>query len=157
MQFIRQPFLRHYRMFALLVAIALFVKLLVPMGYMIVPLAGGGITLQICAGQTFGALQAEPAAMAHAGHGGHDAHSAHAVKADTHGNHAIGSQEDGGHGNDHCAFSAIGLSSMASGDPFLLALALAFILALGFAPLIAPVLQRRRYSLPPLRGPPHAA
>ena len=64
------------------------------------------------------------------------------------------------HGSDHgkrdgsCAFTSLGSGSLAAVDPMLLAVALLFILALGFVG----VLQRRPLValrlLPPAQGPP---
>ncbi|BBC72404.1 conserved hypothetical protein [Altererythrobacter sp. B11] len=128
--------LRHRRMAALLVALALCVKLLVPMGYMVAPSAtGSSLTLAICNGQGGGAVaialpqQRESAPQ-------HDDHR---------------------QASDHCAFSALGMSGLAGTDPIQLSLALAFLLALGFAPIRVPAPRRRRYATPPLRGPPAAA
>ena len=56
-----------------------------------------------------------------------------------------------------CPFSTMATPAIASADTVLLAAALVFILALGFAP--APSLrpEGRYYLRPPLRGPPAAA
>ena len=53
-----------------------------------------------------------------------------------------------------CAFAGLAFPAMPSADPVLLAIALAFILAIGLA-LVAPALPARftRFQ-PPLRGPP---
>ena len=64
----------------------------------------------------------------------------------------------GGHegekGKGECPFSSLGMASLTGANPALLALALAFILALGFTALpLAPV-QRFHHAQPPLRGPP---
>ena len=56
-----------------------------------------------------------------------------------------------------CPFSALDMAGTPGADPFLLALALAFILAIGLAPLVSPILSARAYLRPPLRGPPSVA
>lgn len=53
-----------------------------------------------------------------------------------------------------CPYSALDMSGMPGTDPILLGLALAFILAIGLAPLVAPQLSARAHLRPPLRGPP---
>ena len=56
-----------------------------------------------------------------------------------------------------CAGSARAMAALAGSDALLLAAALAFILALGFAPLAAPLPRRAVWLRPPLRGPPLTA
>lgn len=123
----------HRTLTILLVAIALFVKVLVPAGYM----ADTGqklFSVQICLdGIKHQTIQI-------------------AIPSD-------GSSHDNSHGHDGkadspCAFTALSLGALGGADAPLLALAIAFILSLGFAP-IHPVLRDRASHLrPPLRGPP---
>lgn len=63
---------------------------------------------------------------------------------------------DSGHkqGKAECPFASLSMASLAGADPSLLALALAFVLALGFAPARIPSLKRATHLRPPLRGPP---
>ncbi|MDE8650140.1 hypothetical protein [Novosphingobium album (ex Liu et al. 2023)] len=56
-----------------------------------------------------------------------------------------------------CPFTALSMASLGGADPVLLALALGFILLLGFAPVRAWPARRRAYLRPPLRGPPATA
>lgn len=56
-----------------------------------------------------------------------------------------------------CAFAALGMAYTGAVDPALLVLALAFIMALAFAPLPQRRLQRAERLRPPLRAPPHTA
>ena len=56
-----------------------------------------------------------------------------------------------------CPYTALGHASLAGADPALLATALAFILALAFAPLAPARLSRIPHIRPPLRGPPSQA
>jgi len=118
----------HRTLAMLLVAVALFVKVLVPSGYM----AGTGqklLSVQICLdGINHKTVQL-------------------AVPAD-------GSSHQDSQGHPPCAFTALSMGALGGIDAPLLALAIAFILALGFAP-THPVLRGRASHLrPPLRGPP---
>lgn len=56
-----------------------------------------------------------------------------------------------------CPFSALDMAGMPGADPVLLAAALAFILAIGLAPLTAPRPSAPARLRPPLRGPPLTA
>ena len=53
-----------------------------------------------------------------------------------------------------CPFSALSMASLSGADQALLAVALAFILALAFAPTRTAVPKRVFHLRPPLRGPP---
>lgn len=66
---------------------------------------------------------------------------------------------DSGHkqGKAECPFASLSMASMLGADPSLLALAVAFIIALGFAPVRVPLPQRIHHLRPPLRGPPALA
>lgn len=55
-----------------------------------------------------------------------------------------------------CIFSGVALALLPVADPILIAAALAFILALGFAPLVLSILVPPSHVRPPLRGPPFA-
>jgi hypothetical protein len=127
---LRAFFLSHRSLAALLVAVALCMKALVPAGYMLENQTRS-ITVQICAdslGQQI-TKQIE-----------------------------IGQKDDGkAKSASHCAFSALSHGALGGADPILLALALLFILALAFAPLLPPALKRLAYLRPPLRGPPALA
>lgn len=56
-----------------------------------------------------------------------------------------------------CAFACLGHLAIIGADALLLGIALAFILALGFAPAPRPSFRRFAYLQPPLRGPPARA
>ncbi len=56
-----------------------------------------------------------------------------------------------------CAFSALGMAALGGADDIALALALAFILLVGFAPVRAALIRRSGHLRPPLRGPPALA
>jgi hypothetical protein len=58
---------------------------------------------------------------------------------------------------DICPYGALGHATLGGADPVLLAEAIAFLIALGFAAVALPALRRRAYVQPPLRGPPLTA
>lgn len=122
---------------ALVVLAALAVRLAVPAGYM--PVVGvDGVTLSICTG-------AGPLQMAASGHDMHNMHNMHNMP---HGQQDIDTQ-------GRCAFADLALPAIGGADPFQLAAALAFILAVGLVPLVPLVLRDIPRLRPPLRGPPH--
>lgn len=125
------------RQFALvLVALALCMKALMPAGYMVSESARV-FTITICSDASGEKISREIVIPAKGGSGHQD--DAHG-KADA-----------------QCAWSSLSMAATGGADAPLLALALAFILALGFLP--APILRARRadYLQPPLRGPPATA
>ncbi len=129
-------FLRdHSRLAALLLAMALAMKALVPGGHMIDARAKV-LTISICADAQGGGYTKQIVLPRGAEPSGETQHA-----------------KDG----QACAFSALAMASLTGADPILLGLALGFILALGFA--AVPFLRRRRlfHLRPPLRGPPAAA
>jgi Protein of unknown function (DUF2946) len=120
----------------LIVALALFVKVLVPQGFM----ADTGqkfLSVQVC----LDGISHKTVQLAIPTTGkSQDGNSGHHDKTDS-----------------PCAYSSLSMGAMAGADLPLLAIALAFILALGFAP-AHPVLRGRlSHILPPLRGPPAVA
>jgi hypothetical protein len=125
---------RHRRLAALLVALALCLKLLVPAGYM-VGSESRTLTVSICA----------------------DAEGAHLTRQIV-----LPVKGEDGKSSEHgksapCPYAALGMASLPGADTVLLALALAFIVALGFAPVPAVPLRRTAFLRPPLRGPPARA
>lgn len=126
-----------------LVVVALAVKALVPAGFMVGTVEGRTV-LQMCSG--FGPVTVMPAAH-------------HAMAG-----HATGQHDPAGHGGhdrgDHvgadmpCPYAALTLGTLAAAAPLLLALALAFVLALGVAARALPPARILSYLRPPLRGPP---
>jgi hypothetical protein len=129
MQLLRAFFLHHRRMAALLIALTLAMKALVPAGFML----GSDsrvITVQICADAL--GQQITQKIVLPSNHSGDDK-----AKSDS-----------------PCHFTALGHAMLGGADPVLLALALVFILALGFAPVRAPAPRRIAFLRPPLRGPP---
>ena len=126
----RAFFLSHRRVAALLVALALCMKALLPAGYMLGS-ESRTITVQICA-DSLGAKITKQIDVGAKDHG--------KTKADA-----------------PCAFTALTHGALGGSDPIQLALALLFILALGFAPHIPAAPKRDHYLRPPLRGPPALA
>lgn len=129
---LRAFFLKHQRLAVLLVALALATKAVIPAGFMLMP-SNGTIVVSVCSGQ------------------GPD------MVAMDMGKHA------GDHGGDHqgdkkpdhpCAFSSLSMAAATGADIALLALAIAFLLALGFLPVAARAAQAPSRLRPPLRAPP---
>ena len=121
---------RHRALAALAFALVLSVKLIVPAGYMV----GAGskiLTVVICSSVT-GEHETTQLVIPMTG-------------------------EKSGHGvskADPCPYSALSMASLSGADGPLLAAALAFILALGFAPAAAVLRQPGDHLRPPPRGPP---
>jgi hypothetical protein len=131
---LRAFLLRHRGGAALLAALAVLLKGLIPGGYMIVP-EGGTLAVIICA----------------------DASGTHMARHSA----LPGSGKMSGHsGKDGlCSYAGLTMAALAGGDAIFpgLGLAIGFILALGFAP-VGPVRPGRIGHLrPPLRGPPASA
>lgn len=123
----------HRKLALLLVVVTLLAKALVPSGYM-VDGSFKTLTVQICADSSGGVITKQLTVPIKHGPG---AASGQAAK-------------DGG----ICAFTALSSGSLAAADIELLAAALAFILALGFAAQAAPFRAALSWLRPPLRGPP---
>lgn len=132
----RQLLREHRRLAAVLVALALCMKMFVPAGYMI----GAGskiITVRICADASGGEQTLQVA-----------------IPLDKDGGAQSGQGANVGKAEATCAWSALGQASLGGADPVLLALVLAFIMALGIG-WRAPQPRRSRHHIrPPLRGPP---
>jgi Protein of unknown function (DUF2946) len=126
-------FLFRYRILAmLLLLLALCMKLLVPAGMMIGTNASKQIVVQICTGTGMAEKTLD-------------------IPMES----APDKQHKGSlSGDTACSYSALSYAATGVNDAFILAIALAFILALGFA---APPLLLHRAAprlRPPLRGPP---
>lgn len=144
-----------------LIALALAMKVLVPAGYMLNQ-GGAGPLLMICPKANPG-MNLDPqmnAPAEHASHGGHAAHAGHHVDAAPQDAHhdggAHGNAHDGHKSDNTCPYSVMPMASLSGADGAQLAIALVFILALGFAPVAFPRLAPVAYLRPPLRGPPEA-
>ncbi len=131
MSVMRALLMRHRAVALLVVMAALCMKVVVPTGFMIGQ-NSKVLTVQIC----------------------DDAFSNHAVKQIVIPMKGEPSDSSGKQGKGDCPFSSLSMASMTGADPALLALALAFILALSFAPARTSHPKRISYLRPPLRGPP---
>ncbi len=131
----------HRTLVMLLLALALAVKALVPQGYMLGGMAGMSgqklMTVQLC----YDGMERKTVQIA--------------IPTDGRPS-APGQQDAPGHADadSPCAYSALSMASTAGADAPLLALALLFILALGFAPVRTPALASLTRRLPPACGPP---
>lgn len=131
MNLMRAFLLRHRAMAFFLVLAALCMKIVVPTGFMIGQ-NSKVLTVQLC---TDGLGHAVTAKIAIPMNG-------------------EPSDSSGKQGKAECPFASLSMASMTGADTALLALALAFILALGFTPAPPPHPRRIFHLRPPLRGPP---
>lgn len=131
MQVMRTFLLRHRAAAILVVIAALCMKIVVPTGFMIGQ-NSEVLTVQLCTDGLGHAVTAKIAIP---------------MKGEP-------SDSSGKQGKGECPFASLSMASMTGADPALLALALAFILALGFAPTRTSHPKRVSYLRPPLRGPP---
>jgi hypothetical protein len=126
----RKWFLARQKLTYALVAVVLFAKMFIPVGYMFTP-AAGGFVVQMCSGQgatpVLVQIGDQVPAEDHSGSGKMDA---------------------------PCAFSGIGMTGLAAINFSLLIVALAFIIALGTASTRGPPERTLLRLRPPLRGPP---
>lgn len=114
-----------------LIALALAMKLFVPSGFM-PTFADGRIEISICTGMGPMKMVMAIPGMDH------------------------GKPGDSQHGKieQPCAFAGLSTPSLGSADPFLLALAILFVMALALRPMVQRVSVAPPYLRPPLRGPP---
>lgn len=150
MAILRTYFGRFPTLIVAIFALALAMKIIVPAGYMIVQ-GESGLTMIICPG-------VEPVADGPAvsvSSGMHD--MAAMTKASAGISHA-GHEANGGDAqqkmNGPCAFTVLAHASLGGADPVQLALALVFIMALGFVAMVRPEVRQISFLRPPLRGPP---
>lgn len=125
----------HYRLAMLLVVAALLVKAVVPVGYM-VGQSSKTFTVTICADGS-GEVQSRAITVP--------------MKLGSH------DSQDAARSGKACAYSATSMAVLGGADAPLLAIALLFILALGFAPVKPLQLRLTNHLRPPLRGPPALA
>jgi hypothetical protein len=126
----------HRRLALVVLALAFVVRAATPPGYMVSADAASVLTVSVCSDASGGHKVVQVVIPAKPGERGHGQQSA----------------KDG-----PCAFAATAKSTLGGIDPILLALAFAFILVLGLAPVRAPVMRRAPHVRPPLRGPPARA
>lgn len=128
---LRAYFQRHYRQAFVLALLALCLKALLPSGFMLGQ-HHRTITIEICHDATGGSSTLQMLLPTKAGS-----------------DHVPGKPAKG-----ECPFGALSMASLGGADPVQLALAIAFIMALGFAAIRPAALTRSYYLRPPLRGPP---
>jgi hypothetical protein len=126
MALIRKHLLARRWLACWLLAVALLTRMIVPTGFMPV-LANGTVTMQLCTGH--GTVEVNLPAPS--------GKQTPVTKADM-----------------PCPFAGLAMPGLAGADPLLLAIAIAFILALGFAPVHLPRAYAPPRLRPPLRGPP---
>ncbi|WP_374528316.1 hypothetical protein [Novosphingobium sp.] len=131
---LRAHLVRHRFLALLVVMAALCMKMVVPTGFMIGQ-NSKVLTVQIC----------------------DDALGNHSVQQLVLPMKGGGGDWEQKQGKSECPFASLSIASMVGADPSLLALALAFIFALGFAPARFILPQRAIHLRPPLRGPPALA
>ena len=136
----------HWQAAILAVALALCMKALLPAGYMMSTVAGENssqvLTLALCNAER-GSMMSAQVILPAAAHAGDD-------KTAHDGDHQ-------GKANPACAYSSLSMAAMGGASAPLLALALAFILALGVAAVPNLPFGQIAYLRPPLRGPPAQA
>jgi Protein of unknown function (DUF2946) len=126
---LRAIFREHYRLAALLVVLALVMKAAIPAGYML-GAQDKVLTVLICA----------------------DASGEHQTRQIT---IPVSGKSDGqSKSGEACPYASLSGSLLDTGELPFIALALAFILLLGFAPVRIPGPAGQTYLRPPLRGPP---
>ncbi|MEJ2457309.1 MAG: hypothetical protein P8Y58_03845 [Novosphingobium sp.] len=132
MESLRAFFLRHRGLACVLVVAALFLKAAVPTGFMIGADSSRTITITICHDASGDRPAQQIAIPMKKGEG----------------------EAPGKPAKGECPYAALSMASLSGADVALLALALAFIIALGFAPVRFTLPPRPSFLLPPLRGPP---
>lgn len=130
MNTLRHHVLRRRWLAVWLIALTLFMKVLVPSGYML-GTSNGSITVELCSGYGPMKMTMPMPGMAH--------HS---------------DKQDHGKTEQPCAFAGLNAPAMAGADALLLALVVAFIIATVFRMAVRPVPRQSSRLRPPLRGPP---
>jgi hypothetical protein len=126
---LRAIFREHYRLAAMLVVLALVMKAAIPAGYML-GTQEKVLTVLICA----------------------DATGEHQTRQIT---IPVSGKSDGqAKAGEACPYASLSGASLDTGEVPFIALALAFILLLGFAPVRIPEPAGQAFVRPPLRGPP---
>lgn len=127
-----------YRHLALaLLVLAFFIRAVIPAGFMVSASGGTVLTVTVCSDPSAGLQEMQLVIPG---------------KEKPGGEHSHGTKK-----GEHCAFSSLAKVADGGADPVLLALAFAFILILGLAPVRRPAFRPNFHLRPPLRGPPAAA
>lgn len=125
----------HRRLALALLVLAFCIKAAIPTGFMLSPSGDTMLNVTICS-DSAGALSQLQLAIPGKGRAG-----GHTDDANKHG---------------HCPFSSLTHAATSGADGVLLAIALAFILVLGLAPVQRWPFRQIPHLRPPLRGPPTA-
>jgi hypothetical protein len=128
--------LRNRALAALLLAATLCVRLLVPQGFMLGETSIRTLTVQLC----FDGVDHRTTQIA--------------IPFDNDGSGRDGQGAPHTAPDPHCPFAALDLGGLGAVDLPLVAAVIAFIIALGFAPVHLPSRRRRAFLEPPTRGPP---
>ena len=134
---------RHRWLAAALVIATLLMTMLVPAGYM-PSMADGAFVMRPCDGQRTANPMADMA-MASGDH----------AHADRQGHHEGDGSPD--RFNPPCVFAGLSTPALPPVDPFLLAVAIAFIIATAFRVAPTRIVRRGLHLRPPSQGPPSAA
>lgn len=124
---LRAYLLKRFRLAMVLVVLTLVVKAVVPTGYM-VGTQGKALTILVCG----------------------DVSGDHLTKQIA----IPGKAEGQAKTSEACPYASLSFASLDAGLPVFVALAMAFLLLLGFAPARVPILAGLSHVRPPLRGPP---
>jgi hypothetical protein len=126
-----RAFFRHHAALAILIAmLAIAVRALVPAGYM-TSASATGLTVELCSGVAGKTITI-------------------ALPSTDHRDDGRGKSQ----ADSPCASAGLGGGALAAVDPFLLAIAIAFILAAGLLPVALRLPRGTAQVRPPLRGPP---
>ena len=142
---LRRLILCHRALAVLICVVALAVKLLVPAGYMIGD-AGGRTVMILCPGAAMPAAVTAATATATATAMDHGAMATHAAGEDAGKAHGMAEPP--------CAFAGLAAPALAAADPLLLAIAIAYGLAVALRPVRVAPRAAAPHLRPPLRGPP---
>jgi hypothetical protein len=127
----RSIFLKHQWLALLLVAMALLAKAIVPQGFMVMP-SNGTIMVSLCSGQGPQMVAVDLGKSA----------------PDQGGDH-----QEGTNTQPPCAFSGLSIAAAPDAGVVLLGLALAYVLTLGFLPVVSRQQSAPTRLRPPLRAP----
>lgn len=128
---LRSFFTQHHALAFILVVMALCLKALLPSGFMLGS-QGSTITVLVC----------------------HDASAGEVTRQIVLPTRSAGDDAPGKPAKGECPYGALSMASLGGADVEMLAMALAFIIALGFGPIRPIHALRTPYLTPPLRGPP---
>jgi hypothetical protein len=134
---IRHFFLTHRALSLAIVTLALAIKALVPSGMMLEARGDLLLTVTICSGM--GAVETKT------------------ISIERDSSPSDGDEQGSSADTSLCGFSSLGQAALGGTDPLVLAIALLFILALGFAPRYIITARAASFRWPPMRGPPLSA